>query len=421
MTESTFAVVALLVLAWAVVSKILARVNINGPLLFTVAGFTLANPEWGPLSVGVEAPSIHLIAEVTLALLLFADASRVDVSELRHDVWLPARLLAISLPLSVIVGALLAVWLLDDLTWALALFVGAALAPTDAALSAQVINDERIPTRVRRLLNVESGLNDGIVTPVVTFALVVAASQMGAEHHDGASGGALLDLAVGVGTGLVVGAGSGALVSLGSRRDWIVSGGRRLAILGAALGSFGLAVAVDGNGFLAAFVAGLSFGAAADDAVLDVDELGELPELLGEVLSFVVWFLFGALLAPLALSNLNASTVVYAVLSLTAVRMAPVALAMVRSRADAATVAFTGWFGPRGLASVVFALLAVEQLSETPAVVVALTAVSLTVLSSVVLHGVSAGPLGSRYRQLEAGHTEGGSGPRARRSSGSGQ
>ncbi len=419
MTESTFAVVALLVLAWAVISRVLARANINGPLLFTTAGFCLAHPEWGPLEVGLQTPSIHLLAEVTLALLLFADASRIHLSSLRHDLWLPARLLGIGLPLSLIAGSILAAWLLDDLGWALAVFVGAALAPTDAALSAQVINDGRIPMRVRRLLNVESGLNDGIATPVVVFALAVAASQIGG-HHGVTAGGALLDLAAGVGIGVVVGAGSGALITLGSRRRWIVPGGRRMATLGTALASFGLAVAVDGNGFIAAFVAGLSFGAAVDHTVVDVDEASELPELLGEVLSFGVWFLFGALLAPVAVSALSASTLAYAVLSLTVVRMAPVALAMVGSRTDAATVAFTGWFGPRGLASVVFALLAVEELGVTPDVVPALAAVSLTVLCSVVLHGVSAGPLGRRYVHIRAGSAPAVPGPRARRSSASG-
>jgi sodium/hydrogen antiporter len=164
-TVGTFAVLALLVLGWAVTSDLLARVNINGPLVFLVAGYALGNPNWGPLSVEVEAPSIHLLAEVTLALLLFSDASRVSVSKLRRDLRFSARLLGIGLPLSVVLGSLLAAWLLDDLTWALAGFVGATLAPTDAGLSAQVINDSRIPMRVRRVLNVESGLNDGIARP----------------------------------------------------------------------------------------------------------------------------------------------------------------------------------------------------------------------------------------------------------------
>jgi len=416
-TEATFAVLALLVLGWSVVSGLLARVNISGPLVFTAAGFLLANPDWGPLSVDYEASAIHRIAELTLALLLFADASRVSFTEVRRDARFPARLLGLWLPLTVVLGSLLAAWLLDDLTWALAGFVGATLAPTDAALSAQVINDARIPMRIRRVLNVESGLNDGIVTPVVAFALAVAATELGmAEHHDPHGGGALLDVAMGVALGVVVGMGSAVLLTLGARRAWVVAGGRRLGALAAALGSFGLAVALDGNGFIAAFVAGIAFGACWKDESVEVEEVGELPELLGEVLAFVVWFLFGAVLVPVAFDNLEVSVLVYGLLSLTIVRMLPVALSLLGTGLDRGTVLFVGWFGPRGLASVVFALLAVEELGETSAVVPAIAAVSLTVLLSVVLHGISAGPFGARYVRFERPE-ESLPGPRSRRSS----
>jgi NhaP-type Na+/H+ or K+/H+ antiporter len=416
-TEATFAILALLILGWAVTSGVLSRMNINGPLLFTSAGYVLANPDWGPLSVEYEAPSIHLIAELTLALLLFADASRVSIAKVKRDVGLPARLLGLGLPLSVVLGSLLAAWLLDDVSWALAGFVGATLAPTDAALSAQVINDQRIPMRIRRVLNVESGLNDGIVTPVVAFTLAVAATELGIEgHHDLHGLGALLQVAVGVAVGIAVGLGSAFLLTLGSRRSWIVGGGRRLGALGAALSSFALAVALGGNGFIAAFVAGIAFGAAWKDESVSVEEVGELPELLGEVLALVVWFLFGAVLVPVAFDHFGVWVLLYALLSLTLVRMLPVALSLLGTGLDRGTVLFVGWFGPRGLASVVFALLAVEELGETPVVVPAVAAVSLTVLLSVVLHGISAGPLGTRYVCLERG-AEAAPGPRSRRSS----
>ncbi len=284
----------------------------------------------------------------------------------------------------------------------LAGFVGATLAPTDAALSAQVVNDERIPLRLRRALNVESGLNDGIATPIVVFTLAVAATDLGlAGHgHDGA-GGALLELALGVVVGLAVGLGSAGLIAFGSRRQWIVAGGRRLATLAAALASFALAVGLDGNGFIAAFVAGIAFGASLPEDVADVEEVGELPELMGELLALGVWFLFGAALVPLVLDYFSVSTVVYALLSLTVIRMVPVAVALVGAGLDRPTVLFVGWFGPRGLASVVFALLAIEELGESPMVGQAIAVVALTVLLSVVLHGVSAGPLGTRYVREE--------------------
>ncbi|HET6694271.1 MAG TPA: cation:proton antiporter [Pedococcus sp.] len=407
MTEASSAVLALLVLGWAVVSAPLARVNITGPLVFTVAGYVLANPSWGAVPIDVETPSAHLVTEVTLALLLFSDAARVNVASLRRDVAVPGRLLGIGLPLCLVLGALAAGWLLEGLSWALACFVAATVAPTDAALSAQVINDERIPMRLRRALNVESGLNDGIVTPVVAFTLVVAASQLGVgEHHGSAEGSALLELALGVGIGATVGLASAALVTTSSRRSWIIPGGRRIATLAASLSSFALALALGGNGFIAAFVAGIVFGACLDKDVVELDEAVELPELLGEVLTLVVWFLFGAALVPVVLSHVDVPTLGFALLSLTVLRMLPVTLALVGSGLDGPSVLFVGWFGPRGLASIVFALLAIEELGETAVVKEAVAAVALTVLLSVVLHGVSAGPLGSRYVRLERGEAD---------------
>ncbi len=416
MTESTFAVLTLLLVAWAVTSDLLARFNINGPLVFSLAGFVLANPDWGPLTVNFKAPSIHLIAELTLALLLFSDASRLNLSRLKRDLRYPVRLLGIGLPLSVILGSLLAAWLFNDLSWALAGFVGASLAPTDAALSAQVINDERIPMWVRRILNLESGLNDGIVTPIVVFTLAVAASQLGIAGHGDSSGGrALLELAVGLAVGVVIGLVGAILITLGSSRGWIVHGGRRLGTLGAALGSFAFAVVLDGNGFIAAFVAGIAFGVGLDSETIDVEEVGELPELLGELMALVVWFIFGAVLVPVAFDYFDLAIVVYGVLSLTVVRMVPVALSVLGTDVDRPTVLFVGWFGPRGLASVVFALLAAEELGETPLVAPAIAAVSFTVLLSVIFHGVSAGPLGARYANVEQGHEDRAEAPRSRR------
>ncbi|HEX6148553.1 cation:proton antiporter [Nocardioides sp.] len=419
MDETTFAVLMLLVLAWAVTSYRLAKVNITGALVFTVAGYLLGNPTWGALTVDVETSSIHLLAELTLALLLFSDAARVNLSQLRRDIYVPARLLGIGLPLSVILGSLLAAWMFDDFTWALAGFVGATLAPTDAALSAQVINDERIPLRLRRALNVESGLNDGIATPIVVFMLAATASQLGMESHgDSAEARALVELALGVVVGVAVGLGSSVVIAFGSRRRWIIHGGRRLATLAAALASFALAVTLDGNGFIAAFVAGIAFGAGLPADVAEVEDVAELPELVGELLAIGVWFLFGAALVPVALDYLSVTTVVYAALSLTVIRMVPVAISLVGTGLDRWTVLFVGWFGPRGLASVVFALLAIEELHESPVVGPAIAVVALTVLSSVVLHGVSAGPLGGRYISEEA-KADPADVPRSRRSGGS--
>ena len=404
MTASVVVAFAALLFVWSIVSGALNRRNVTGPLVFTAVGYLLCNPRWGPIPVDVEAESIQVIAEVTLALVLFSDASRVNLAELRRDVGLPVRLLGIGLPLSVIVGAVLASVLLLDIPWGLAGFVGAALAPTDAALSIQVIEDKRIPIRLRRSLNVESGLNDGIATPIVTVMLAIAASQLGlvSESPSLEAGSALRELGVGAAVGLALGVGGAMLITLAAKRHWIAGGSRRLATLALAVTAFEFAVAVDGNGFIAAFVAGIAFGATLDPKVSDLDRVGELPELGGELLGLVVWFLFGAALLPLAFEHLDARMAVYALSSLTLIRMLPVALCLVGSGLDRPSIGFVAWFGPRGLASVVFGLLAFEELGEgSLPVQQAVGAVTLTILLSIVLHGVTAGPGGRRYVQQE--------------------
>lgn len=416
MTTAAIAAVAGLIFGWAVLSGALGKRSITGPLIFTIAGYVLSNPDWGPIAIDVETSSIHVIAEVTLALLLFSDAARVNVRTLRRDLALPVRLLGIGLPLAVVAGALLAA-VTFDLPWALALFIGAALAPTDAALSAQVINDERVPMRIRQALNVESGLNDGIVTPIVSVALAVAASQLGevSESQTVELGTALRELGIGAAAGVVIGVAGSLALTTAARRHWIAPGGRRLAVLALAICAFTVALGLGANGFIAAFVAGAAFGAATDRKTVDIERSGELPELGGELLALVVWFLFGATLLPIALAHLSVQLVLYTALSLTVVRMVPVVLGMIGGGLDRPATVFLAWFGPRGLASVVFALLAIEQLGEANAATnVAVAAVTLTVAASIVLHGLTAGPGGRRLVQQEQADAL--TGPRARAS-----
>ncbi len=400
MSEGAVAVVALLVIGWALVSGALARNNVTGPIVFSIAGYLLANPDWGPIAIDVETAGVHTLAEVTLALVLFADAARVNVSELRHDLSLPVRLLGIGLPLTLILGGVLAFLLLGDITWALAGYVGATLAPTDAALSAQVISDKRVPMRLRRALNVESGLNDGIATPVVALMIALAAGEMGIEAAGEpiTASTALLDLALGALGGLILGFGGAIAINFASRRGWMLPGGRRLATLAVAIAAFTATVALGGNGLIAAFVAGIAFGGGLNKEIIEVERAVLLPELGGELLALVIWFLFGATLVPIGLAHADVGVIGYALLSLTLIRMVPVALSLVGTGIPRDSVLFVGWFGPRGLASVVFALLALEDLGEGANEAVAV--VAITVLISVVLHGVTAGPAGRRFTEV---------------------
>lgn len=401
MSESAALVIALLVLGWATLSGLLGRHSVTGPLLFVVAGYLLANPDWGPVEVDIEVDALHRLAEVTLALVLFSDASRINVGDLRRDLTLPVRLLGIGLPLSIALGGILAAVMFDSFPWALAGFIGAALAPTDAALSVQVINDERVPSRLRRALNVESGLNDGIATPIVTFMLAIAASQLElvTESESAEAGAALRELGLGIAAGAVLGAGAALLLTVTARRGWIGHGGRRIATLAVGLGAFEAALELGGNGFIAAFVAGITYGAMLKPDVANPEEAGELTELGGELLALVVWFIFGAALLPIAFDHLELDVVLYALLSLTVVRMLPVALCMIGSGLRRGEIAFLAWFGPRGLASVVFAILAVKSLEGSLLLDDAVGVIAMTIAFSVLLHGFTSGMPGRHYAQ----------------------
>jgi sodium/hydrogen antiporter len=396
------AIVAALVFGWGTLSARLERFDVTAPITFVLAGLLLTH---GPLAFLAFAPSHEMIkelAEFTLALVLFSDASRVSLHELRADAGLYVRLLGIALPVTIGLGTLLALGLTGTSIW-LALLVGAALAPTDAALGAGMITNQVVPARIRRLINVESGLNDGIATPFVSVAVAGAATGGQIAGHGPAA--AVAELALGVLIGVAVGGVGGLLVSAARGRGWAAEGFAGSAVLGLTVCAYASAVALGGNGFIAAFVGGLAFGTAGgrrgEPLIPFVEEIGALVSLL-------VWLAFGAVAVVPAMKALTWEMVLYAVLSLTVIRMVPVAVALAGARLGRTTIALVGWFGPRGLASVVFALLALEDLGSAVAGR-AVAVITITVLLSVVAHGVTAEPLAARYAKSLA-HTPDGSG-----------
>ncbi len=400
--DALIALVALL-FAWSVISGRLERLDVTGPIVFVAAGLLLCNGPWAVVDVRIESHTVHGLAEVTLALLLFADAARVDPRDLRHSAGLPTRLLAVGLPLTFAAGAALAVVLLTDLPWELAALLGAVLAPTDAALSASVVSDESLPQSVRRSLNVESGLNDGIATPIVTALIAAAATVIGeGVIEDNASSpglAAVVDLTGGLLIGAIVGYLGGIVVTRARAAGWVAPGGRRIAVLMLAGLAFLVAEEAGVNYFVAAFVGGIAFRAGIGE---DDEEATELPELIGRILALAVWFVFGAALVVDGLEGVDWRIALYSVLSLTAVRMVPVAVSMIGGKFSRPTTLFIGWFGPRGLASVVFGLLIVEELPVgDPRVETVLSTIVLTVLLSVVAHGVSGRPLAAWMRRQE--------------------
>ncbi len=398
------AAVALALVGYALFAQRLERRSITGPIVFVAVGLVLGPAGLGLLGASFTSEATLLLTELTLAMLLFADAATVPFRAVRGDLPLPGRLLGIGLPLTMILGAVLAKLLFPDATWAAAALIACILAPTDAALGLAVVTNKAVPVRIRRGLNVESGLNDGIATPFVTLALAIVVVEGGAGGGGSWALDALTDIGLAIATAIAVGVGGGWLLIQARIRGWTSGTSEQIAGIGLALLAYAAAVAIGGNGFVSAFAGGLAFGAVTRGHEHQAVEFTETVALIG---SLLVWMIFGAIfLAALLTAGLSWAAVGYAVLSLTVIRMLPVAIALVGQGFRRETVAFIGWFGPRGLASVVFTLLAVESLHDTgPVVGILIQVATWTILLSVLLHGLTAGPLGARYgrRISEAG------------------
>ena len=388
MSASDLALVAALVFAWGMLSARLERFDVTAAITFVLAGVLLTHGPLAPLGFSPSHETVKVLAEITLVLVLFSDASRVGLRDLHADMGLCLRLLGIGLPLTMGLGALLAFALFHGMGIWLALLVGAALAPTDAALGAGMMVNPAVPARIRRLINVESGLNDGIATPVVLVAVAGAAGTAGIGPGEAAA-----ELALGVLIGAVVGGAGGFVVKAARRRGWSEGDFAGSAVLALAVCAYACALALHGNGFIAAFVGGIAFGAIGGRRG---ERLVPFVEETGALVSLLVWLAFGAIAVVPALTGLTWQTVVYAVGSLTLIRMVPVAVALAGARLGGTAVALIGWFGPRGLASVVFALLALEDLGQHAAGQ-AVSVIGLTVLLSVIVHGATADPLARRY------------------------
>ncbi|MGR2751867.1 cation:proton antiporter [Agromyces arachidis] len=388
-----------LILVWSAVSGPLDRRGITSALFLVVCGLAVAVVVPGVPDISLEAEEAARVAEVALVLLLFSDATRLDLRALRHELAWPSRLLLIGLPLTLLAGVGAGVLVFPGVEFASIVLLATMLAPTDAALGQKVVSDPSVPPRVRQSLDVESGLNDGLTVPIFLVVLSIA----NAELEGGITTAVASSMAQQVGWGLVGGVGAGLLggwlFRIADRRGWMESGWRQVLPLSAALLSYAVAAALGGSGFIAAFVAGAVFGRLAGPVRSTVSLLAEEA---GEVLASVTWIAFGALALTLTIPNLTWQVVLYAVLSLTVVRMVPVAVALAGRGIRLQTMAFIGWFGPRGLASLVFALIAFER--GIPEDDLVLTTVLTTIALSILLHGLTSVPLSGAYHRWYERH-----------------
>ena len=399
MEGPTLVLVAVAILVFGVISRRTESTALTPPIFFVALGMLVAG--LGILHLEVSEPAIHLLAEITLVIVLFTDASRIQMKQLRQGHNLPIRLLVVALPLTVVLGALVAMGLFPHFTLWEAALLAAILAPTDAALGQAVVSSPKVPVRIRQTLNVESGLNDGIALPVVLIFLSACSSAQpglgGAEYW---TMFAVKQLTLGPLAGVLVGWLGGKIVAWATQQGWMNHAYQHLSALGLALLAFAGANLVGGNGFIAAFIAGLVIGNTVSESICEC--LYEFAEAEGQLLALLVFLVFGAFLLPHEVHQVHWQYVAYGLLSLTLVRMLPTALSLIGARLQWPTILFLGWFGPRGIASILFGLLVIDKSGLAHKEEIFAT-VLVTVLISVILHGITANAGASWYsRHAEA-------------------
>ena len=392
--HTSLVVLFALIVLYTLFARWLNNWSITMPVVFVLGGAILGPSALGWLTFDLTTQTIEILTELTLALLLFADAATLEYHKIKDDVKMPGRLLGIGMPLTVVLGAGIAFLIFPSEGSGFALLIAAILAPTDAALGLPIFTNPRVPVRIRRALNVESGLNDGIATPLVTLFISLWLEELGLQQGNwliSAASAILIGAIVGIGLGLIGGWGFRQAVEKG-----LTTGiGRQIGNPALAMLTFFIAKGLGGNGFIAAFLAGLLFGYISRH---ELEDATEYTETTGTLLSVLVWVVFGASLVIPMIQNFNPLAFIYALLSLTVIRMLPVAISMLGKRLRWDTIMMMGWLGPRGLASVVFMLMAFEATHEAQAPADLLLSITgWTIGLSVLLHGVSALPLANWY------------------------
>jgi len=392
-------ILALFIFIYSMVAGRIERSAISGPMVFVVAGFLMGPFGFGWFQGDATSADLRTLADLTLALILFIDAANADMSILKRQFRIPSRMLLLGLPGVIALGFGLAVLMFDGLSLYEAAILATMLAATDAALGKAVITNKAVPARIREGLNVESGLNDGICVPILLFFIALS---VGGEHGGGSTS-ALLLLAEELGIGMAVGLG---LTFLGTlllrwcwKQGWVTEIWMQVTVVGLAIASFAIAQSLHGSGYIAAFTGGLLFGYLVKKG--NIHKLVLAAEGTGETLALVTWMLFGAMVIGPALKLFNWEVVVYALLSLTVIRVVPIFLSLAGTGESVSSRLFLGWFGPRGLASIVFAIIVIN--AEVPGGELLALVVICTVFLSLIAHGISANPLAKWLGRKESG------------------
>jgi NhaP-type Na+/H+ or K+/H+ antiporter len=396
MTSAIFVgiiIFSIAIFAYSLISHRIEGSIVTAPMIFVAIGMLVSPEGLDILSLGANNELILAFAEIALVLILFSDAARIDFKSLKANRSYPSRLLLIGLPLTIFLGAVIAILCFTDIALPEAALIGAILAPTDAGLGQVIVNSPKVPARIREALNVESGLNDGGAIPFFAFFLVLAQAEKANIPASQWILFAIEQIGLGILVGLIIGLVGGYLVHKAKDKGLMTGQFQWIGFLALAVISYVAATAVGGSGFIAAFVGGFATtltGNGVGESII------EFTSTEGEIFSLGVFFVFGVIAASL-IPGITPLVIFYAILSLTLIRILPVAVSFIKSGLRSETVLFMGWFGPRGLASIVLLLITLNDAPDIPGLPVIAVVVSTTVLISVFAHGISANPAISWY------------------------
>lgn len=389
------AVIAVFAYVYSAVAGRVERTIISGPMVFIAFGLIMGPTGLGILDLEVGNTDLRILADLTLALILFIDASNADMAMLKSSFHIPQRMLAIGLPLIILSGLGVGVVIFQEIGLFELAILATMLAATDAALGKAVVTNTAVPSHIREGLNAESGLNDGICVPILFVFIALA---VGTDVEDSSIDLALKLVAKEIGIGLVVGLGltaAGAwFLKLCWQREWISDIWGQLPVAALSVSCFAVAQSLHGSGYIAAFAGGILFGILAKHSK---HKLLHAAEGTGETLALVTWVVFGAAVVGQSFAYFSWQVVLYSVLSLTVIRMLPIYLSLTGTGIDSKDKLFLGWFGPRGLASIVFAIIVLNE--NLPGGYTLAMTVVCTVSLSVLAHGLTANPLASTYAE----------------------
>lgn len=399
-TQIEFVIFAILgcVVLYSLLSKLIDRSILTLPIIFVLVGYLVADPIKMLGSHDELRSYARYLAEITLILVLFSDASNVRLAKLKQSYKIPLRMLVLGLPMTIFLGTL-TVWMIAPAGgFAMALLTAAVLSPTDAAIGQSVVTNTNVPDRLSQSINVESGLNDGLALPFVLLGAALAAASMAESATDGLAMAAIIQIVLGPVVGVAVGWLAARGLGLAQDRQWVLESAQGVVFIASAFACYLGAELIGGNGFVAAFVGGATFGNVYRHSLHFVTEFMEGN---GQMLTMAAFLIFGATMLPDAFAHVSLMPVLIAVLFLTVVRILPIWISLAGTGLPAREKLFLGWFGPRGLASILFTLIIMADF-DFPNEEEFLACISMTVFISIILHGITATPFANRIGRASA-------------------